>query len=47
MERKCYAVKKRFSGSNHDDKTAKLIRRNWIICAVSLMLAIASYFIFK
>ncbi len=31
----------------HDEKMKKLVRRNWILMAVSLMLAVLVYFLFR
>ena len=35
---------KRYNDKKNDDKMKKLIARNWIICAVSLGLAVICYF---
>jgi len=40
-------MKKRMSREDHQAKLKAAMRRNWILAAASLMLALAAYFIFK
>lgn len=40
-------MKKQQNKEDHDEKMKKLIRRNWIMAAVSLMLAILVYVLFR
>ena len=40
-------MKKRQERIDRDEKMKKLVRRNWITAAVSLMLAILAYVIFN
>ncbi|MGN0597600.1 MAG: hypothetical protein ACI4J1_09795 [Ruminiclostridium sp.] len=37
---------KRYNDNKNDDKMKKLIARNWIICGVSLGLAVLCYILF-
>ena len=40
-------MKKKQERIDRDEKMKKLVRRNWILAAVSLMLAILAYVIFR
>ncbi len=40
-------MKKKLNREEQRDKLQKMIRRNWILAAASLMLAVAAYFIFR
>lgn len=40
-------MKKQQDKVDREEKMRKLVRRNWIMAAVSLMLAVLAYFYFK
>ncbi len=40
-------MKKKQEKIDHNEKMRKLVRRNWIMAAVSLMLAILAYVFFR
>lgn len=40
-------MKKQQNKIDHNEKMRKLIKRNWIMAAVSLMLAVLLYFLFS